>query len=93
MEIGGEEEDQVKGFKDLGVVLGISVSMIFLALVFQFKNAIKPGSEIGEIGENRINNREYRHRDCHRHSCSGRRNVTTPKVYDSNTKLESFGLI
>ena len=42
MEIGGEEEDQVKGFKDLGVVLGISVSMIFLALVFQFKNAIKP---------------------------------------------------
>jgi multidrug efflux pump subunit AcrB len=42
MEIGGEEEDQVKGFKDLTIVLGISVSMIFLALVFQFKNAIKP---------------------------------------------------
>ena len=42
MEIGGEEEDQVKGFKDLVVVLAISVAMIFLALVFQFKNAIKP---------------------------------------------------
>jgi multidrug efflux pump subunit AcrB len=42
MEIGGEEEDQVKGFKDLVMVLAISVAMIFLALVFQFKNAIKP---------------------------------------------------
>jgi multidrug efflux pump subunit AcrB len=42
MEIGGEEEDQIKGFKDLVLVLAISVCMIFLALVFQFKNAIKP---------------------------------------------------
>jgi multidrug efflux pump subunit AcrB len=42
MEIGGEEEDQVKGFKDLVVVLMVSVVMIFMALVFQFKNAIKP---------------------------------------------------
>jgi multidrug efflux pump subunit AcrB len=42
LEMGGEEEDQVKGFKDLAIVLGISVTMIFLALVFQFKNAIKP---------------------------------------------------
>jgi multidrug efflux pump subunit AcrB len=42
MEIGGEEEDQVKGFGDLTVVLGISVVLIFLALVFQFKNAVKP---------------------------------------------------
>jgi multidrug efflux pump len=42
LQIGGEEEDQVKGFKDLAVVLGISVTLIFLALVFQFKNAIKP---------------------------------------------------
>jgi multidrug efflux pump subunit AcrB len=42
MEIGGEEEDQVKGFKDLTIVLGVSVAMIFLALVFQFKNAVKP---------------------------------------------------
>jgi multidrug efflux pump subunit AcrB len=42
LEIGGEEEDQVRGFRDLTVVLGISVVMIFLALVFQFKNAVKP---------------------------------------------------
>lgn len=42
LEIGGEEEDQVKGFKDLTIVLGISVVAIFLALVFQFKNAVKP---------------------------------------------------
>jgi multidrug efflux pump subunit AcrB len=42
MEIGGEEEEQVKGFKDLTAVLGISVAAIFLALVFQFKHAIKP---------------------------------------------------
>jgi multidrug efflux pump subunit AcrB len=42
LEIGGEQEDQVKGFKNLAVVLMISVIMIFLALVFQFKSAIKP---------------------------------------------------
>jgi len=42
MEIGGEEENQVKGFKDLLMVMGISIAMIFLALVFQFKHAIKP---------------------------------------------------
>jgi multidrug efflux pump subunit AcrB len=42
MEIGGEEEEQIRGFKELTVVLGISTTMIFLALVFQFKHAIKP---------------------------------------------------
>jgi multidrug efflux pump subunit AcrB len=42
MEIGGEEEEQIKGFKDLSAVLVISVVAIFLALVFQFKHAIKP---------------------------------------------------
>ena len=42
MEIGGEEEDQVKGFLNLALVMVISVIMIFLALVFQFKNALKP---------------------------------------------------
>jgi multidrug efflux pump subunit AcrB len=42
LEIGGEEEDQIKGFKDLSIVLGISVAAIFLALVFQFKHAVKP---------------------------------------------------
>jgi len=42
MEIGGEEAEQVKGFKDLAGVLMISIVAIFLALVFQFKHAIKP---------------------------------------------------
>ena len=42
MEVGGEEEKQVQGFSDLTVVLAISVVAIFLALAFQFKNAIKP---------------------------------------------------
>jgi multidrug efflux pump subunit AcrB len=42
MEIGGEEEDQVKSFRDLVIVLCVSVLLIFMALVFQFKNAIKP---------------------------------------------------
>jgi multidrug efflux pump subunit AcrB len=42
MEVGGEEEDQVKGFRDLTIVLLISIAAIFLALVFQFKHAIKP---------------------------------------------------
>ncbi|MFN7927483.1 MAG: efflux RND transporter permease subunit [Blastocatellia bacterium] len=42
MEIGGEEEEQVKSFLNLSVVLAISVALIFLALVFQFKHAIKP---------------------------------------------------
>jgi multidrug efflux pump subunit AcrB len=42
MEIGGEEEDRVDGFRDLAVVMLISVAAIFLALVFQFRNAVKP---------------------------------------------------
>jgi multidrug efflux pump subunit AcrB len=42
LEIGGEEEEQIKGFRNLTIVLLISVTAIFLALVFQFKNAIKP---------------------------------------------------
>jgi multidrug efflux pump subunit AcrB len=42
LEIGGEEEEQTKGFKNLALVLLISVTAIFLALVFQFKNAVKP---------------------------------------------------
>jgi multidrug efflux pump subunit AcrB len=42
MEIGGEYEEQVKSFKNLMVVLAISISLIYLALVFQFKHAIKP---------------------------------------------------
>src|SRR4029078_10546967 len=42
MEIGGEEESQVSGFKELAVVMVISIAAIFLALVFQLKHAIKP---------------------------------------------------
>ena len=42
MTIGGEEEEQVKGFAELGSVMVVSVVAIFLALVFQFRNAVKP---------------------------------------------------
>jgi multidrug efflux pump subunit AcrB len=42
MEIGGEHEKQVEGFGELAVVMAISIGMIFLALVMQFKNAVKP---------------------------------------------------
>lgn len=42
LEIGGEEEEQVKGFGNLVVVLVISVVAIFIALTLQFKSAIKP---------------------------------------------------
>lgn len=40
--IGGEYEEQVKGFRQLAIVMLVSVSAIFMALVFQFRNAIKP---------------------------------------------------
>src|SRR4030095_14998457 len=42
MEIGGEYEEQVKNFRNLSIVMLISIAMIYLALVFQFKHAIKP---------------------------------------------------
>jgi multidrug efflux pump subunit AcrB len=42
MDIGGSEEEQVKGFGNLVVVLIISLVAIYLTLVYQFKNAIKP---------------------------------------------------
>jgi len=42
MEIGGEEEARREGFLDLALVLLTSVVAIFLALVFQFRHAIKP---------------------------------------------------
>src|SRR5262245_47059616 len=42
LEIGGEYEEQTKGFKSLAIVMFMSVTMIFLALVIQFKHAIKP---------------------------------------------------
>jgi multidrug efflux pump subunit AcrB len=42
IEIGGEQEEQKKSFRDLVVVLVISVAAIFTALVLQFRNAAKP---------------------------------------------------
>ncbi|KWT92920.1 efflux RND transporter permease subunit [Candidatus Magnetominusculus xianensis] len=42
LEIGGEHEEQSKGFNDLAIVLIVSILLIFIALVMQFKNAIKP---------------------------------------------------
>ncbi len=42
MTIGGEYDKQKVGFRNLAVVLVISVSAIYLALLFQFNNAIKP---------------------------------------------------
>lgn len=42
LEIAGEYKEQMKGFKQLSVVMTISVAAIFLALVIQFKHAIKP---------------------------------------------------
>jgi multidrug efflux pump subunit AcrB len=42
LQIGGEDEEQTKGFKELSVVMLVSVLAIFIALVFQFKSAVKP---------------------------------------------------
>jgi multidrug efflux pump subunit AcrB len=42
MQIGGEYEKTRSGFKNLFLVMVISVIAVFLALMFQFKNAIKP---------------------------------------------------
>jgi multidrug efflux pump subunit AcrB len=42
MSHGGEREQRLKGFRDLSVVMAVSVLAIFLALVVQFKHAIKP---------------------------------------------------
>jgi multidrug efflux pump subunit AcrB len=42
VEIGGEEEQQRKGFRELAIVMLISVVCIFFALTAQFSSAIKP---------------------------------------------------
>ncbi len=42
LEIGGEEEKQKDGFRDIAIVMMISVLAIFLSLVVQFRNAVKP---------------------------------------------------
>ena len=40
--VGGEQFKMEEGFRELGVVLAVSVVMIFIALVLQFNNLIKP---------------------------------------------------
>lgn len=42
LEIGGEEEDQLKSFTEMLIVMTVSVISIFICLVLQFKNAVKP---------------------------------------------------
>jgi len=42
LEVGGEEEEQNRSFKELGVVMAVSVVCIFLALVIQFNDVFKP---------------------------------------------------
>lgn len=42
MQLGGEYDKQQTGFRDLSVVMTISVAAIFLALLFQFDSAVKP---------------------------------------------------
>jgi multidrug efflux pump subunit AcrB len=42
IEIAGEHEEQVNGFAELSVVLAVSVLLIYIALVVQFKHAVKP---------------------------------------------------
>jgi multidrug efflux pump subunit AcrB len=42
LEIGGEYDEQVSGFQELTVVMAVSVALIYIALVLQFGNAIKP---------------------------------------------------
>jgi multidrug efflux pump subunit AcrB len=42
MEIGGEQAEQESGFVELGIVMLTSIGLIFLALVVQFNNAVKP---------------------------------------------------
>jgi multidrug efflux pump subunit AcrB len=42
MQIGGEYDKTKNGFKNLAMVMLISTAAIYLALLFQFRNAIKP---------------------------------------------------
>jgi multidrug efflux pump subunit AcrB len=42
LEVGGEQEKQDHGNKELATVLAVSVIAIYLALAIQFKNALKP---------------------------------------------------
>ncbi|HET9512798.1 MAG TPA: efflux RND transporter permease subunit, partial [Gemmatimonadales bacterium] len=49
MEIAGELEKQQSGFTELGLILGISIALIFVALAVQFQNAVKPLLVFGAI--------------------------------------------
>ncbi len=42
MEIAGEQEKQQEGFGNLAVVMAISIALIYIALVLQFRNTVKP---------------------------------------------------
>jgi multidrug efflux pump subunit AcrB len=42
IEIGGEYDEQQKGFGEMALVMGASIALIYFALVFQFDSAVKP---------------------------------------------------
>jgi multidrug efflux pump subunit AcrB len=42
VEIGGEEFEQKRSFGEMSVVMAISIACIYVALVLQFRNAVKP---------------------------------------------------
>lgn len=42
LEVGGEEEEELKSFAEMAVVMAVSIMSIFMCLVLQFKNAVKP---------------------------------------------------
>jgi multidrug efflux pump subunit AcrB len=41
-ELGGEAEEQTKSFHNMAIVFGLLLAAIYLALVVQFRNAVKP---------------------------------------------------
>lgn len=42
MEIAGEHEKQTEGFGELAIVMATSIALIYIALVLQFRNTVKP---------------------------------------------------
>ncbi len=42
LEISGEYAKTTQGFRNLGMLMGVSAALIFIALVFQFRSAVKP---------------------------------------------------
>jgi multidrug efflux pump subunit AcrB len=40
--VSGEQAKQQQGFRNLAIVMAVSIALIFLALAFQFKHAVKP---------------------------------------------------